>query len=92
MPVDVVDKIIESMDNQISLVTNSKGQRTKYQAYTCQISRNTEFEDERMAYYSSAHILVRILRHTSDKLTIKKDCLVSGYHDGVNFFVTLINQ
>ena len=30
MPVDVVDKIIESMDNQISLVTNSKGQRTKY--------------------------------------------------------------
>ena len=45
-----------------------------------------------MAYYSSAHILVRILRHTSDKLTIKKDCLVSGYHhDAVNFFVTLIN-
>ena len=44
-----------------------------------------------MAYYLSAHILVRILHHTSDKLTIKKDCLVSGYHDGVNFFVTLIN-
>ena len=78
MPVDVVDKIIESMDNQISLFTNSKGQRTKYQAYTCPISRNTEFGDERMAYYSSAHILVRILPHTSDKLTIKKDCLVSG--------------
>ena len=30
MPVDVVDKIIESMDNRISLVINSKGQRTKY--------------------------------------------------------------
>ena len=30
MPVDVVDKIIESMDSQISLVINSKGQRTKY--------------------------------------------------------------
>ena len=44
-----------------------------------------------MAFYSSAYILVRILRHASDKLTIKKDCLVSGYHDGVNFFVTLIN-
>lgn len=69
MPVDVLDKIIESMD----------------------ISRNTEFGDERMAFYSSAYILVRILRHASDKLTIKKDCLVSGYHDGVNFFVTLIN-
>ena len=44
-----------------------------------------------MAFYSSAYILVRILRHASDKLTIKKDCLVSGYHDGVNFVVTLIN-
>ena len=30
MLVDVVDKIIESMDNRISLVINSKGQRTKY--------------------------------------------------------------
>ena len=30
MPVDVVDKIIESMDNQISLVIFSKQQRTKY--------------------------------------------------------------
>ena len=30
MPVDVVDKIIESMDNRISLVISSKGQRTKY--------------------------------------------------------------
>jgi len=30
MPVDVVDKIIESMDNRISLVIFSKGQRTKY--------------------------------------------------------------
>ena len=30
MPVDVVDKIIESMDNRISLVLSSKGQRTKY--------------------------------------------------------------
>ena len=30
MPVDVVDKIIESMNNQISLVINCKGQRTKY--------------------------------------------------------------
>ena len=30
MPVDVVDKILESMDNQISLVINFKGQRTKY--------------------------------------------------------------
>ena len=30
MPVDVVDKIIESMDNRISLVLFSKGQRTKY--------------------------------------------------------------
>ena len=29
MPVDVVDKILESMDNQISLVINFKGQRTK---------------------------------------------------------------
>ena len=31
MPVDVVNKIIESMDNQIALVIFSKGQRTKYQ-------------------------------------------------------------
>ena len=30
MPVDVVDKIIESMDNRICLVLFSKGQRTKY--------------------------------------------------------------
>ena len=30
MPVDVVDKIIESMDNRISLVIFSRGQRTKY--------------------------------------------------------------
>ena len=30
MPVDVVDEIIESMDNRISLVLSSKGQRTKY--------------------------------------------------------------
>ena len=30
MPVDVVDKIIESMDNRISLVLFSKGLRTKY--------------------------------------------------------------
>ena len=30
MPVDVVDKIIESMNNRISLVISSKGQRTKY--------------------------------------------------------------
>ena len=30
MPVDVVGKIIELIDNQISLVINSKGQRTKY--------------------------------------------------------------
>ena len=29
MPVDVVDKILESMDNQISLVISFKGQRTK---------------------------------------------------------------
>ena len=29
MPVDVVDKIIESMDNRISLVISSKGQRIK---------------------------------------------------------------
>ena len=30
MPVDVVDKMLESTDNQISLVINFKGQRTKY--------------------------------------------------------------
>lgn len=30
MPVDVVEKIIESMDSRISLVILSKGQRTKY--------------------------------------------------------------
>ena len=30
MPVDVVHKIIESMDNRISLVISPKGQRTKY--------------------------------------------------------------
>ena len=30
MPVNVVDKIIESIDDRISLVINSKGQRTKY--------------------------------------------------------------
>ena len=30
MPVDAVVKIIELMDNWISLVINSKGQRTKY--------------------------------------------------------------
>ena len=30
MLVDIVDKIIESMDNRISLVIISKGQRTKY--------------------------------------------------------------
>ena len=30
MPVDVVDKIIEPMDNRISLVLFSKRQRTKY--------------------------------------------------------------
>ena len=44
-----------------------------------------------MAFYLCAYILVRILRHASDKLTVKKDSIVSGYHDGVNFFVTLIN-
>ena len=40
-----------------------------------------------MAFYSRAYILVRILRHASDKLTVKKHCIVSGYHDDVNFFV-----
>ena len=30
MPFDAVDKIIESMDNRISLVISSKGQKTKY--------------------------------------------------------------
>ena len=30
MPVDVAGKIIETMDDRISLVINSKGQRTKY--------------------------------------------------------------
>ena len=41
-----------------------------------------------MAFYSRAYILVRILRHASDKLTVKKDCIVSGYHDDVNFSFT----
>ena len=41
-----------------------------------------------MAFYSRAYILVRILRHASDKLTVKKDCIVSGYHDDVNFPAT----
>ena len=59
--------------------------------YTCPISRNTEFGDESMAFYSCAYILVTMLRHTSDKVTVKTDCIVSGYHDGVNFSVTLIN-
>ena len=54
---------------------------------SCWYKRNPA--DQASVPYSC--ILVRILRHASDKLTIKKDCLVSGYHDGVNFFVTLIN-
>ena len=41
-----------------------------------------------MAFYSRAYILVRILRHASDKLTVKEDCIVSGYHDDVNFPAT----
>ena len=41
-----------------------------------------------MAFYSCAYILVRILHHVSDKLTVKKDCIVSGYHDDVNFSAT----
>ena len=49
---------------------------------------NSEFGDKTMAFYSRAYILVRILRHASDKLTAKKDCIVSGYHDDVNFSAT----
>jgi len=41
-----------------------------------------------MAFYSRAYILVRILRHASHKLTVEKDCVVSGYHDDVNFSFT----
>ena len=41
-----------------------------------------------MAFCSRAYILVRILHHKSDKLTVKKDCTVSGYHDDVNFSFT----
>ena len=30
MPVEVVDKIIQSMDQRMTLIINCKGQRTKY--------------------------------------------------------------
>ena len=41
MPVQVVDKIIESMDQRMTLIINCKGQRTKYSLGTSKTSTNT---------------------------------------------------
>ena len=59
MPVDVVDKIIESMDNRISLVIFSKGQRTKYQPIFDQLVETLNVEIKPWLYRA-------ISRHRSD--------------------------